>query len=257
MPTVPDDMLMAYVDGELDEIARGRLERALADDPALGTAAETQRRLKARLSQHYDPIADEEVPERFRSMLEGKVADIAAARERRRAWLDWRRLAAVAATFVAGVLAAQLIPEAAERDGSAGGPLFARASLSEALDTRLASTQSADASTRIGVSFAAKDGRLCRSFETRDLAGLACRDGGEWELLTMVRVSGGTEGQYRQAGSGSALVMQVAQELIMGQPFDAAAERRARDGGWRRSGLRPEALPAQDPPGRDPPGKQR
>jgi hypothetical protein len=135
--------------------------------------------------------------------------------------------------------------------------MVARASLAEALDGQLASTQPADAATRIGVSFAAKDGRLCRSFETRDLAGLACRNQAAWELVSAVRVSGGAEGQYRQAGSGSALVMQVAQELIEGQPFDAAAERRARDGGWRWSGPRPDALPARDPPGRDPAGKQR
>ena len=47
--------------------------------------------------------------------------------------------------------------------------------------------------------------------------------------------AGAPRGGYRQAG-GSPLVAQAAQELMTGEAFDAEAERRARDSGWRGRG---------------------
>ena len=235
MPPIDDEMLMAYVDGELDEVTSRRVTRALAESPRLAEAAEAQRRLKAKLSQRYDPVAEEEVPDRFRALLESNVVPIGPAREKKQAWLRWPQLAALAATFVVGMLTAQVVTDQ-ERAGVDGGPMLAAGPLVSALETQLASTQPEDAPAKIGVSFAATDGRLCRTFETADLTGLACRAEPGWELVTTARLAGGSGGEYRQAGSAAALVMQVSQDMISGEPFDAEAERRARDSGWRSGG---------------------
>lgn len=231
---IDDEMLMAFVDGELNAVERPRVEDAVAEDAGLRARLETQQRLRARLAAHYAPVAEEAVPERLKTMLQSNIADFAAAKARRARPL-WQPFAALAATLVLGLA----IGRAVEWPG--GGPvgvkngtLIAEGSLAEALDGQLASTQDDGAATAIGVTFVRADGQPCRTFSRRDLAGLACHEPEGWRLV--VTTQGTAPGrEYRQAASGSALVMQAAQELMAGEPFDAEAERRARDSGWRRS----------------------
>ncbi|MGQ0661875.1 MAG: hypothetical protein ACT4N3_13530, partial [Sphingosinicella sp.] len=103
----------------------------------------------------------------------------------------------------------------------------------EALSTQLASAQQADATTRIGVSFARADGSLCRTFASANISGLACREGDDWRMIATAAASASPRGDYRQAGAEAPLILQAAQEMMAGEPLDAADERRARDAGWR------------------------
>jgi hypothetical protein len=230
MMAVDDDLLMAFADGELDEVTRARVERAVAEDPALKARLAVQQRLRARLAAHYGPAAEEEVPERLRSMLETKVVRFAPAR---RARPVWQNLAALAATLVLGLALGRTLT-APSPIGVERGTMVAQGALADALETELASAQAQDAATRIGVSFAAADGRLCRTFESAAAAGLACRGDAGWQVMMASAGAGGHSGAFRQAGSGSALALAAAQEMMAGEPLDAAAERRARDSGWRR-----------------------
>ena len=50
MMAIDDALLMAFVDGELDEVSRARVERAVAEDPDLRARLEQQQRLRDRLS---------------------------------------------------------------------------------------------------------------------------------------------------------------------------------------------------------------
>jgi len=231
---IDDETLIAYADGELDEIGRARVERALAADAALRARLEAQQRLGGTLAAFYRPVAEEDVPERFRSMLETNVVAFPAprARPRRPFWQDF---AALAATLLLGLaLGRSLLLPAAGPIGVENGTMVAQGPLATALDTQLASGQPADAATRIGTSFAAADGKLCRTFDSAALAGVACRGDQGWQLLMTTAGSAGPHGDYRQAGSANPLVAEAAQALMAGEPFDAAAERRARDSGWQR-----------------------
>jgi len=230
---IDDDLLMAFADGELDEVTRARVERAVAADPALAARLAQQRKLRATLAAFYGPAAEEAVPERFRAMLETNVVDFRVAKARRPRPL-WQNLAALAATLVLGLaLGRTLLAPAQGPIGNENGTMIARGPLAAALDNQLASAQAPDAATRIGTSFAAADGRLCRSFDSEAVAGVACRGAQGWQLMMTSTGSGGPHGDYRQAGSANPLVAQAAQELMAGEPFDAAAERQARDSGWR------------------------
>lgn len=230
---IDDETLMAFADGELDELNRTRVERALAEDPELRGRLEQQQRLRATLAAHYRPAIEEEVPERLRAMLETNVAAFAPPRPRPM----WQNFAALAATLLLGLaLGRTLLVPAVGPVGIENGALVAQGALADALETQLASAQAADASTRIGLSFAASDGRLCRTFDSASVSGLACRGDRGWQLIMTAAGAGSTRGDYRQAGSASPLVAQAAQELIAGAAFDAATERRARDSGWRRDG---------------------
>ena len=232
MARIDEELLMAHVDGELDPLAAGRVAEALARDSDLRAEAEAQRRLRDRLSRHYDPVLDEEVPQRLRGTLDTNVVALRSPGTARRSSFGWRVGGAMAASFLVGLIAAQTIPERAGQAGVTGDRLVAAGPLAEALDTQLASEQSDSAPTRIGVSFAANDGRLCRTFENRVMAGLACRDGDGWHVLTHAAARPAAGGEYRQAASGADFVMRLSQELMKGEPFDARAERRARDTRW-------------------------
>src|SRR5437868_4426971 len=138
---IDDDLLMAYADGELDEISRARVERAVAADPALRARLEQQRKLRATLAAFYGPAAEEEVPERLRAMLETNVADLAAARARRTrpARPLWQSFAALAATLVVGLaLGRTLLLPAGGPIGVQDGVMVAQGPLAATLDTQLA-----------------------------------------------------------------------------------------------------------------------
>ena len=238
--TIDDDLLMAFVDGELDEVSRARVERAAAEDPAVRARLEQQQRLRDRLSAHYGPTAEEEVPERFRAMLETNVVPFVAAAPRPARPL-WQSLTALAATLVLGLAVGRTLLAPTPASGPfavEGGVMVARGELAETLDTQLASAQPQGAATRIGVTFAHNDGRACRTFDSQVAAGIACRGEGGWQVLMTAAGSGSQRSDYRQAGSGNLVVQQAAQEMMAGEPWDDAAERRARDSGWRSSARR-------------------
>ena len=225
---VDDDMLMAFLDGELNEVDRRRVEAALEHDPALAARLDEQRRLRERLQAHYAPVAEEEVPERFHALLDPNVVALKPSRSRPL----WQSLTALAATLVLGIVLGRAWPESAPV-ASEAGVLVARGALADALETQLASAQGADAATRIGVTFVRADGSACRTFDGAGLSGIACRGGGDWRLVMTASGSGPQDSEYRQAGASAPLVLETAQAMMAGEPLDAAAERRARDSGWR------------------------
>lgn len=230
----------AYVDGELAGPERADFERAMANDEALQREVAAQRALRARIAGHFAPVIDEEVPERLRALLttpEPNVIDFAAAKaareEKKRRLPAWGNLGMMAATLVVGLFAGQMIDLSGSPVSSNNGALVARAGLARALDVQLASAQPSDGAVRIGVTFREPKGALCRSFESRDLAGIACRSEENWQLRQTIAPESEGAADYRQAASSSAAIMQAAQDMMAGEPLDAAAERKARDAGWR------------------------
>ena len=241
MTPIGDEILMAYVDGELDPAAREEVERAIATDPATKERVERERRLRNRIAGHYAPVADEPIPERLTALLTGaadNVVSLESARARR-APTRWQAVTALAATLVLGLFVGTMLSRGgAEPVAFADGAMVARGELAEALESRLAADP-ASGGTRVGVSFAANDDRFCRTFESTELSGLACRGGEGWEIVMAAAPAGAAAGEYRQASSaGSPLVLEAAQNMIAGEPLDAEGERRARALGWRNPGAR-------------------
>ena len=252
--TIPDEILMAYVDEELDAPTRAEVEQAIAADPGLARRVSRERALREKLRAAFDGVLSEPVPERLIAAarespamddvkLARGVADLApvradraAARRRRWAWPEWTAMAAsVALGAVIGHLAFE--KQAPSPFTAAGGRLVAQAGLADALTNQLASTQGAQSETRIGVSFRAKSGGFCRTFVTRaagGLAGLACREGNDWTLEAVARTQPESNGTYATASSALPnAVLQAVQGQIAGEPLDAAAEAAAQKSGWR------------------------
>jgi hypothetical protein len=253
-PPIGPEALMAYADGELGAAESAALEQALATDPALRERVQRLRAQRARLQQAFGPELDEPVPERLSTILRGGPA--AQARPALQAVAPeptavrapqasaanaphWMRWGGMAACLVAGVLLGQRLggPGGVGEAALAfeGGRAVAGTPLQRALDTQLASEGAATASVAVQLSYLDRQGRYCRSFSLAATAGLACHEAGGWRVEQLVASEPAAGGALRQAASAlPPALLEAAERAMAGSPLDAAAERRARDAGWRR-----------------------
>jgi hypothetical protein len=238
--TVSSEQIIAFVDGELDESEHARIAAAAQRDDALAARITAERALRDQLRAHFAPVEHEPLPEAWITMIgvatgeratgkrttDGTSADVIsldAARARRsrapiprQAWIG----AAIAAGLVIALFAGQPRRPAMP------------AQLAQALDTQLASAQDG-APIRILGTFRRPDGNLCRVYAGEAASGIACRDHGGWHIAQDRPGAKPARGAYRQAASDQAALMEQAQAMMAGVPFDAAQERAARDHGWQ------------------------
>jgi hypothetical protein len=242
--TITDEMLMAYLDNELAHDERARVDAALIADGEVRARLERQTRVHAMLDKAFGPVVNDVVPEHLvRLALDAPVS-----------W-RWRltrglsgllsggeargfapRFAPAMALVVVGLgfgfFLARVMPGT-----DAAGPLSARGSLAQALETRLASDDVLNG-PRVGVTFRSKDGAVCRTFDMNarqdNHAGVACRDGDGWSIAALAAAEARMGSTYETASAGMpAPVRDAVAQMIGGEAFDADAERRARDAGWR------------------------
>jgi anti-sigma factor RsiW len=244
-----DETLMAYVDGELDELLSAEISSGMERDPALARRVEQHRALRAKLAGAYATVLDQPVPERLLAAAGGAAAPMPAAPRGRAEVLQFpsravpaetrrwgaREWTALAASLVLGMLLSWqfLAPSQRSMVVASNGALVARGALARALDSQLASTQRPGDPVQIGLTFRSRDGSYCRSFTlTRAAtAGLACRASGEWHLPVTAAVTASGDG-VRQAGSPPPEVLSAIEARIAGDALDAAGEEDARLGGW-------------------------
>jgi hypothetical protein len=242
-----DEIVMAYVDGELDAARRAEIEAAIAGDPALAQRIEQQRALRARLGGAFAKVMEDRVPDRLAAAARGvaasgdpargnvlkfpaRAAHVPSAPWRTREWT------AMAASLLVGVLLSWRFfgssgssPMVAGEDG-----LLARGELAVALDRQLASEQTGDEPILIGLTFKARDGNYCRSFVMRsaNTAGLACRAGSEWRIPASESAAV-HEGGMQQAGSAlPPSILRIIESRMDGAALDAEAEKAAQSGAW-------------------------
>ncbi len=244
--TVSPETLAAYVDGELDPIEAARVEAALAEDPSLADALARHMMLSTRLAGAFDPVLAEPLPERLVAAVNGgsPVSQAGARRQtgrdgRRPAFVigfrgtqpAWRGWAAMAACLVVGLSAGVFLPRA--QPTVLNGDMTARGVLASALSNNL--TADPQQAIHISLTFRRADGGVCRTFDMagKGLAGVACRAGKAWKVQVAVPSQTGATSAYRTASSMPAPVAAAVESMIDGQPFDAAAEKAARDRGWK------------------------
>lgn len=225
---VSNELVMAYVDGELDALDVARVEQAMREDVETASAVASARALRERLRQAYAPVLDEPVPARLLAAANTALPG--------RAWRmpHW---AALAASLLLGVLMAPLLSpkRSPAMLDSSGGALVANGELARTLGTRIAA-DGAQGVVAVGLSFRGADGRYCRTFTLGGegaMTGLACRDDQAWQVVALGE-SRSDAGDLRRATSTlpPAILAEVDARL-QGEPLDEAGERRARDAGWR------------------------
>jgi hypothetical protein len=239
--TFDEETIIAYVDGECDAVTARRIEKAMASDSILSDRIAREQALRSRLAAHYDPVAQEPVPDRLTALLTasiesnvdssfaGRKADEERKKTTRRGFgiAQW---GAMAATLALGIVLGQF------GLGQNGGPiaqqdgtLIASGALETVLEKQLASVQNDDSSYRIGLTFRSPSDQICRSFDGESLAGIACKANDQWRLETMI--PGKATSDYRQAASSE--INALAAAMMADAPVDAAGERKLMENGWK------------------------
>jgi hypothetical protein len=257
--TISDETLMAYADGELDGAGKAAVESAMREDPQIEKRLAQHRALRQRVHTAYSAELSEAVPERLllaaRAAPKAPAGKVVSLEEARAAMKrnapraqpprpQWRTAGTIAASVIIGVSVGFFMWGRTESPlaRSAGGALVARGQLARALTEQLAAEQTRASAVQIGLSFLAKSGDYCRSFALSGAvspSGLACRHGEDWQIQALsqgpARAAGDAE--YRTAGSAmSAPILKVVEGQIAGEPLDQAAERAARQRGWKSAG---------------------
>ena len=246
-----DEILMAYADGELDEALRAEIAAAIERDAELARRVARHRALRAEVAGAFAAVMDQPIPDRLRAAARPPGAsDVSThpaaprgnvvqfpARGSRAPGAPWRarEWTAMAASLVlGGLLGWQFMARSAGDFGTEDGAVVARGELARALDAQLASNQPADAAVRIGLTFQTEDGAYCRSFVSRaaSTAGLACRAGGQWRMVTTSTVDD-SGAEIRQATTAPPAVLQAIEAHRHGDALDARQEAAAMQSGWQ------------------------
>ena len=235
--TDADEKFFAWLDGELTDAEAAEVAQRVAADPQLQALAAAHRSLGGQLKSAFDPIAQQPVElAAYAPAADSNIASLAQARVARQPMATprfWAHAAAMAAVFVIGIATGNMLlsgptsPIAPE-----AGRLVASAGLENALYNRLAS-QPSDDGPRIGVTFRDKSGAICRSFSDRGADGVACRDQGDWRLRALFQGEQDPVGDYRMAAGADPRLGAMVDDMIAGEPLDAAQEQAARDNGWK------------------------
>jgi len=228
---IDDEKLFAWLDGELEPDEAAEVEAAVAADDRLGALAQQHRRMQLQLSAAFDSVAELPMPDGLRKAAAPGV-EIHHFPRARRLWgvPQW---AAMAATLAVGVMAGSLIaPRSTAPVAADSGKLYAAADLDRALDTQLASAPAGDR-IRVGLTFRDRRGAICRSFTGPGESGVACADGERWQVRGLFAPASGQQSEYRMAAGPDPNLMALVDSMIAGEPLDAAAERTARDRGWK------------------------
>jgi hypothetical protein len=233
----PDrETLDRFVDGELPPAEMTRIAALLVERPELEAYVRRQERLRESLRAAWP--TDEAIPGRLAAAV--RTAPVSLRWRLRHGIAQWhfppvlQKLAQGGAILAAGIAIGILLRPGSDIVTRTDGAVIAQGRLAHTLNVVLAADQRSVNGPRIGISFRDKTGSDCRTFESGRDGGLACREAGAWVVKMMVPLNAEHQGaQYRMAGSGLPDALRRAvEDRIDGVPFDATAERVARDRGW-------------------------
>lgn len=239
MTEVPEEDVIAFVDGHLNSAARAAFEARLKIEPNLAARVASHRWMTRQVVAAYGPPPDERVDDAMIARLglaDDNVTMLADHRRRRKQQrMTWAvRISAIAASLVLGIFAGQRLPAPQGLlNTDDQGQIIAGRELADGLSNQLAG---ASGPVRIGISFRT-DGGICRTFSTaHGVSGLGCRVGESW-VVPMVATAGSPNKpttEYQLAGGNVApSVMAEVDHRIVGRPLSVAEERTLKADGWR------------------------
>lgn len=252
---IPDDLLVAYIDGELDDAARAQIERALSSDSRLAQRVARERWMRARQgsgqqlgsTQRVVPLTPR-APGRTAVPTPAQVIDLARVRaqrsrrqDRNGVLLPRRAIAALGGALAAGALIGFLLTRFMGGTHPAefrSGFLQASGELARALSDQLSARSTAGAQVRVGASFRAREGGFCRTFQLElksSMSGLACREQDHWRIVALLspETAQAPSALSRLPAASPSVLQEAISERTSGSALDADAEHRALEAGWR------------------------
>ena len=239
MTKVTDEMLMAYVDGELEGAAADDVRRATDSDATLAQRANAFRTTREMAKGAYAGVKSEPVPEKLIAMvLGGGNANVVPLR---RNWArTWASRAALPLAASIALLAGAGGYWIALQSTPGGADLFGGRAVAEALgDTpsgaeRTLRTASGEARLRTLATYRVEGG-LCRTFEVASgsqetVRGVGCARGNDWRVD--VAVAAGGSNSFTPASSGAPAAVDAYLDALDAQgPLSAEEEAALTKGG--------------------------
>jgi hypothetical protein len=244
---ITDQLLMAYVDGELSPDLAALILSRMESEPDLLERLEQHQRLRSQLSAAYGPVMGEPLPPDLAALLAREGVRVGASRAKaapgfifRTFDSSWPMWAAAAAAAVVGVGVSQAL-HMNDPLALSGGRIVASGALARSLEHNLAADATgpgAKAGAKIMASFEDRTGRYCRVFEAAAggrQGGVACKNDGRWAVVALANTPGSEpEGDYRQAASAMpASVVAAVEELQPSSVLTPDQERQARTRQWQ------------------------
>ena len=251
-PEFDDETLVAFADGELNELARARVARAIAADPDIAARAEQFRLSRARVANSLKPLADNAVPPGLKLSVEAMIERDAEARARKtrsdnvvplglgagrrrppRTPPWFAPLAACVVLMIGaagGYLVGVTMPSQAQMEfASIRDPAIIQA-LSETPSGRQVDLKASGRTLEPIVSFQLEDGTLCREFRLREanaksVLSIACLQSDRWETQLLMAANVASDA-YVPAGSTETIDAYLA-SIHAGAPLDGSAEEQA------------------------------
>lgn len=228
MVELNDEVLSAYVDGELDAQTRAAVASLAAGNPAVRRRIEELREADVALRAAFplEPASADDVARVRNSAI------VAFPRQAPKAKPAWPAFAAtaVAAALAGFVVATPVMTTMAAR--TAADPLAVAGGLGAALDAQ-ASGSTVDGA-RIVMTMKTADGRVCREFKRADgpntQHGVACRANAGWTLVALTETATTPDG-YATAGGDAAIDSVL--DHMGAVALDANEEAALRQRGWR------------------------
>jgi uncharacterized membrane protein (UPF0136 family) len=262
-----DELLSAYLDGELPPDLEALLEKRLETDPLLALRLEQLSQADAALRDAYHPISAEPLPravlDRILAHADRPVVDAEQGASKSTNVVDlgahrparvprdfaWTSALAASVMLVIGGLIGYIV--ASQISSPEGGLLASTGGVARGSDLHDALEMAPSGSTRdiaAGLrvtpvlTFAARDGGYCRQLAIAGSEGsaavLACRhdDGWRVEALgfaeTPALAAGAQGGPFRPASEASSAIDAAIDERIAGDPLDSASESALIERGW-------------------------
>ena len=234
-----DELLCAYMDGELDAATRARVEQALVDDAGARVRLERMRVADERLKMEIPVPAQQPNDPLSERILSGNERGAVRA-------VRWGAVITALAAGISGVVVGFVLSRSQEPRivpivASTASPSLSGASSSQLLLATLENGESGktavdgNRSVQIILTFESDDGRYCRAFGTRDAnaaaEGVACRSGGQWQVMAWDGTAAPGEA-FRAAGS-SELLDDVMDRLGGSPALEVAEERTLIEQHWQ------------------------
>jgi len=251
--SIDDEMLIAFLDGELSTEQSRRVEQAINDDVELAAQVERLAQVSELAAQAYRHVLDEPAPEHLVNAVwsndvgQSEVEVVSLAARRRPTGYLPLAIAASVALVVGGLLGQQFANDSIDSHRlvqADAGVIVAQNPLYIALE-QIPSQQHFEAGNGDVIlpvmSFQATDGRYCREFEInadhKVSVGVACKQDGRWN--TEILLAAGSRPVSRQdvfqpaSGYSQTALDAVLDNLWAGVAYDVAEEERLIQRGWR------------------------
>lgn len=247
-----DELLCAYLDGELTEDQRRTVEQTLADDSALAQRLEQLRGADQAFLEEIDAVSDAPMSDGLAALAaqlnadtgEDKVVSISEHKSWQKRLRDHRALAACAA-MLSGVLATQVTVsslQVASNEPASPGVLMASSELFDVIETGASGVQvsvSGDQAATPQMTFLVEDKTPCRVVDVVDAqrAGrlVACRSENVWnvQIASYRAVADTPDGPFVTASGPDPVIEAYLDQVMTSQPLDLEQESRAMADGWR------------------------